>query len=107
MNERDIFINTVAKRLAGCVCPQCGKPVEGGTSVNHEPGERVPGPGDWSVCAYCGALNRYAPAAERLVGLTLRPATAEDVAELERDPDMKLLINLATKAVAAYRRRLQ
>lgn len=105
--EGETFAHAVTKRLTGCVCPQCCKKVEGGTSLDFEPGERVPKAGDWSVCAYCGSLNKYVEAAEPLCGVKLRPATEEERAELERDPDMKLLVDIATKAVEAYKRMMQ
>ena len=72
-------------------CPVCLYAMDACTGVGHD---RKPRPGDYSVCADCGALLRFGP------GLVLTLCTASDLREFrEQDPQKFSLLLVAQAAV--------
>ncbi|WP_146205358.1 MULTISPECIES: hypothetical protein [unclassified Azospirillum] len=67
-----------AVRLPTCGCPYCGATLSGATEVT---GKRVqPKAGDFTLCAYCGALCVF-----KENGTVRRPVRSEQ-READRDP---------------------
>ena len=62
-------------------CPACNEMVDAADCVDEGP--EAPKPGDYSVCAYCGAFLRFDIAAGRR--LSLRELADEEFAELPLD----------------------
>jgi hypothetical protein len=58
----------------------------------------MPKEGDYAVCAYCGAFNRYRD------DLSQREATVEELRELEADPRMRELVGLAAEIALKVRK---
>lgn len=63
-------------------CPSCG------AKNNAASGTGTPGPGDVSICLYCGHISLFAD------DLTLRPATDEELVEVKKHPEMLLAIEM-------------
>jgi hypothetical protein len=74
-------------------CPVCLYAMDAATGVGHD---RKPKPGDFSVCADCGALLCFGPA------LVLTLCTASDLAEFKAaQPEAFALLIKAQNAVRA------
>jgi len=97
----DIHIGSIERRITGNTCPVCGKPNDGGTSIDDQAAVLMPKPGDFAVCICCGALNVYGD------GLRLRLPTPAERRHIARDPRLSKLIQLGTDFVARRRRNIQ
>lgn len=66
-------------------CPVCnGGPLDGATAVDFERGKRAtPKAGDFTVCAYCGAMLRFIHGPGEI--LNLRLALGDELAELDSE----------------------
>jgi hypothetical protein len=99
MNE--IHLGSIEKRLVGTKCPHCGKPGDGGTSLDDREAVKMPKPGDFAVCVYCGSINAYTET------LALRRIERTERRRMERDPRMSRLMELCLDFSKKYRRGLQ
>jgi hypothetical protein len=79
-------------RMPACPCLHCGKVVDAGMNVINE---RRPGPGDYSICAYCGHLMVFAE------DLMLREPTNAEIDAIAGDP----VLVRATELVAELKKR--
>lgn len=78
------------------LCPHCGKKIDGAT------GDRVPRPGDVSICLACLALNVFTEK------LTIEKISDELLFEIQNDPDMWAAIcklRESIKIIQANRKR--
>lgn len=66
-------------------CPRCWQ----GNNVHAEPGGHDPGDGDLSICWRCRGLSFFVAGP---FGLTLRPATDEETAELHTNPQVRQVL---------------
>ena len=96
----EIHIGRIEKRLAGNKCPHCGRPADGGTSIDDRQAEPMPWPGALAVCLYCGSINVYTDT------LALRRIERTERRQMQRDPRMAQLIELALSASRSYRSTL-
>jgi hypothetical protein len=64
-------------RMVLSACTACGKLCDGATGVGCDGG---PGPGDWTICFYCGHLMAFAD------DLTLRNLSDAEMVEVAGDP---------------------
>jgi hypothetical protein len=94
----EVFLGSVKRQIVGTVCPKCGKPADGGTGMEYT---RDPKPGDWAVCLYCGALNRYDDR------LRLYLPSRQERRRLARDPRLRRLLEIAEFAARGVRRTWQ
>lgn len=98
---RELYVGSITKRLVGVKCPHCGRSAEGGTSIDDKAASKEPKPGDYSVCLYCGTLNRYT---ERL---GLRKVDRTERRKLARDPRLAELTSIIERVAAAKRKEWQ
>lgn len=77
-------------------CPRCNAEFSAATGMGDD-NRRIPKPGDWSLCAYCGEFLRYTE------GFQVRRATDEELRELKADPSMSELIAIAAEATHLWR----
>jgi hypothetical protein len=98
---KEIHLGSIQKRLVGTKCPHCGKPCDGGISLDDRRAARVPKPGDVAVCIYCGSINTYTET------LSLRRIERTEQRRMLRDPRMAKLMELAVGASKNYRRKIQ
>lgn len=63
-------------RVPASACPTCGAKLNAASDLFAQ---NRPVPGDLAVCGWCGAPNAFDD------NLLLRPATADDLAKLERE----------------------
>jgi hypothetical protein len=98
---KEVHIGSIEKRLVGNKCPSCGRPAEGGTSIDDQRVASMPKPGDFAVCLYCGSLNTYTET------LALRKIERTERRRLARDPRMKELIELISWLAEERRRQWQ
>lgn len=94
-----INVGSIEERMPGNKCPHCGRSATGGTSaaIGKAPPTK-PKPGDFALCLYCGALNRYGE------DLALRPTVEAERQELMRDPRLREILPVMEKLAAKYRR---
>ena len=97
----EIHIGSIEKQLVGVKCPHCGKPGDGGTSIDDRKAEKMPKPGDFAVCLYCGSINAYTDT------LTLRRIERTERRAMQRDPRMAELIEIALVFSKKYRGGIQ
>jgi len=95
---KKLYVTPITRKLTGTVCPQCGRPADGGTNVDDECPAPSPKPGDYCVCLYCGGFHRY-DAALKLVALDRKGRR-----KLARDPRLSELMAIGA-AFAQQRRR--
>jgi hypothetical protein len=98
---KEIHLGSIEKRLVGLKCPHCGKSCDGGTSVDDQQAERMPKPGDFAVCVYCGSINRYTDT------LGLRRIERKEQRAMERDPRMSKLMQICLDVAKRCRRGVQ
>ena len=98
---KEIYVGSIKERMIGTKCPKCGRTAEGGTSIDDKQTSPKPKAGDYAVCLYCGALNRYTD------GLKLAPVDRTERRKLQRDPRMGELIAIIEKIAAAKRQTWQ
>lgn len=73
-------------------CPYCGAPNDAATEVYGT--DAQPQDGDVCICATCGLIAMYAVADE---ALTVRFATEQELAELEKMPSMAAAFALSER----------
>jgi len=66
-------------RTPSSVCLNCGKRIDGASSVK---GNRIPSPGDISICAYCSHIMAFAD------DLTLRELNDEEARDIAGEPTL-------------------
>jgi hypothetical protein len=97
----EIHLGSIQKRLVGNKCPHCGKPADGGTSLDDRQAVKMPKPGDFAVCISCGSINLYTNT------LALRRIERAERRAMERDPRMSKLMQICLDVVKRYRRGIQ
>lgn len=97
----ELHIGSIEKRLTGNKCPHCGKPADGGTSLNDKTAPRTPKAGDFAVCAYCGSICVYTGT------LALRRIERKEQRAMLRDPRLKRLMTICQEFVREHRRGIQ
>jgi len=99
---KEVHLSSVARKMPGNKCPTCGRTAEGGTGVDLKgPAARIPTEGDYAVCLYCGALNRYG------ANLVLRAIDRTERRKLLRDPRLKETMEVVQMIATAKRREWQ
>ncbi len=78
-----------------CACLNCGAQLDAASNVT---GERQPGPGDFTMCAYCGHLMAYTETG-------FREPTKEEQIELAGDPALRLTSEIVGEFQAALKAR--
>jgi hypothetical protein len=103
MSIREVHLGPIERPIPGSPkCPRCGKPADGGTSIDDREAKRMPKPGDLAICLYCGQLNCYdAKLQPREVSRTERRQL------LRRSPRLGELLKIAARGAQALRRRWQ
>jgi hypothetical protein len=92
-----VYVKPIQKRVIGARCPRCGGGADGGTGIGTEAYPEVEA-GDIALCVYCGSFNRY------LADLQLREMTVEEIRELEGNPGMAQLAELAAGFALKWRK---
>ncbi len=69
-------------------CPKCGALLDGATYVGEE--QRIPNPGDLSVCIYCGTVTQFAENADG--ELILEELSAEEFSNLPIEVQNKMIV---------------
>jgi len=79
-------------------CPGCRTMLDGCTVINDPDEEKLPKPGDLTVCMYCGSILRFTD------GRMLAICTKEDLEDVEEET-MDLLIEVQKKALEMAAKR--
>lgn len=79
-------------RMPEAVCPECNEKLDAATETIRK--GRKPGPGDFSVCAYCAAVLRFDESL-RLRTTTIAERSEQACPEIEHAVQTVLLINQA------------
>jgi hypothetical protein len=95
--KRRLFIKSIGQQIPGARCPRCGGNAGGGTAISTD-AQTEPQAGDIALCLYCGSFNRYN------ADLTQREMTAAELRELERDPGMAQLAEIAARFSMKWRK---
>lgn len=81
--------------LDNMTCPYCDQLMDDATSTSRVHPDELPSVGDSTICAYCAGVGVYTENA-------IRQATAEELAELGKDPEFRRA--MLTVSVAAQLR---
>ena len=100
--SNEVYVGSIQDRIVGNACPRCRRSAEGGKAFDiGGPAPKNPKPGDFAICLYCGALNRYDN------GLRLRLLTKRDRRQLMRDPRLKETMRIVELAAKGMRSKWQ
>jgi len=98
---KEIHLGSIQKRLVGTKCPHCGRPCDGGTSLDNRQAAKMPKPGDFAVCVYCGSINVYTDT------LAMRRIERAERRAMQRDPRLAKLMEVCLDASKNYRKHMQ
>lgn len=77
MNNENVSINPLKnQKHSSCTCTNCH------TDLNASLGDRMPKHGDISVCAYCGAINKFV---ENSDGISFEEFSTTDLEDLREN----------------------
>lgn len=78
-------------------CPHCKAKLDGASGIQDEDSNSIPGPGDLSICMYCGTILEYEE------GFFLHIATDERLSQLNNEePEVYNQLIYMRDAILAY-----